>query len=132
MADLTESTFAAWLDRYKAAWEEGDPGAAAALFSVDAVNVETSFDEPLRGREAIRAYRNEGAALAQRDVRFSYEIAAVVGDVGLSQWHCVFTRVASGETVELDGTFRCTFDDDGLCSRFQEWWHRRTIGALPR
>lgn len=132
MAALTARRFATWLDRYKSAWEHGDPDAAAALFAADALYEETPFDEPMRGREAIRAYWRAGAARAQRDIRFRYKVAAVAGAVGLSHWHCDFTRVPSGEAVEIDGIFRCTFDAEGLCSRFQEWWHRRTTGAVPR
>ena len=33
---IDKSTFAAWLDGYKAAWETRDPQRAAALFSDDA------------------------------------------------------------------------------------------------
>jgi hypothetical protein len=124
---LTESGFAAWLERYKAAWEAGDPDAAAALFAAGADYAETPFAEPLRGRDAIRAYWREGAGQAQRDIRFGYTVEAVAGAVGLCRWHCTFTRVGSGERVELDGIFRCTFDAAGLCLRFEEWWHRRTL-----
>ena len=125
---LPEPRFAAWLERYKAAWETGDPTAAAALFAEDAVYAETPFAAPRRGRDAIRAYWREGAEQAQRDVRFSYKIEAVTGAVGLSHWHCAFTRIGSGERVELDGIFRCAFDAAGLCIRFDEWWHRRSFG----
>jgi hypothetical protein len=96
---LTESGFAAWLERYKAAWEAGDPDAAAALFAADADYAETPFAEPLRGRDAIRAYWREGAGQAQRDIRFGYTVEAVAGAVGLCRWHCTLTRVGSGERV---------------------------------
>jgi hypothetical protein len=52
-------------------------------------------------------------------VRFRYTIEAVAGAIGLCHWHRAFTRVGSGERVELEGIFRC--------ARFDEWWHRRTL-----
>lgn len=126
---VTAMRFAAWLERYRAAWENGAPDAATALFAPDAVYAETPFAAPLRGRAAIRAYWREGAEQAQREIRFRYRIEAVAGAVGLCHWHCTFTRTDSGERVELDGIFRCTFDAAGLCTRFDEWWHRRTLDA---
>ena len=126
---LSAQGFAAWLERYKAAWETGDPDAAAGLFAADAVYVETPFAEPLSGREAIRGYWRAGAGEAQRDIRFGYTVEAVAGAVGLCRWHCTFTRVESGERVEIDGIFRCAFDAAGFCTRFDEWWHRRTLDA---
>jgi uncharacterized protein (TIGR02246 family) len=125
---LAEGSFAAWLERYKTAWEAGDTDRAASLFAPDAVYAETPFAAPLQGREAIRAYWRAGAQQAQRDILFRYRIEAVAGAIGICHWRCTFTRVGNGERVELDGIFRCAIDAAGLCTRFDEWWHRRTLG----
>ena len=119
--------FGKWLDRYKAAWEERDPGQIVSLFTADAVYEEAPFEKPMRGRGAIRRYWEKGAQESQRDVNFSYEIYSVANDVGLCRWRCTFERVPSGPRVELDGIFRCIFVTDGSCCQFQEWWHRRVI-----
>ena len=51
---MNRAEFGEWLNAYKLAWESGDPGKAAALFTPDVVYEETPFDEPMRGLEAIR------------------------------------------------------------------------------
>jgi ketosteroid isomerase-like protein len=117
-----------WLKRYGAAWEAGDPDAAAALFTDDAVYRETPFADAMVGRAEIGRYWQEGAADAQRDVTFSSQVWAVNGDVAVAGWQARFTRAASGVRVELDGAFRLVFSraPGGLrCSRLEEWWHRR-------
>ncbi len=124
---MDREAFAGWLDAYKAAWEQAATDKVLSLFTPDAVYEETPFDEPMRGHQAIRRYWEEGAEQAQRNVRFSYDIYSVEGDVGMCHWHSTFERVPSGERVELDGVLRCTFAADGKCRRFQEWWHRRTL-----
>ncbi|HWT13734.1 MAG TPA: nuclear transport factor 2 family protein [Allosphingosinicella sp.] len=123
---LDEAAFAAWLNGYKAAWEERDPARAAALFTPDAVYHEMPFDAPIEGREAIAAYWVKVTA-GQQDVRFSYEVLAVGGREGLCHWHCALTGNPGGERIELDGIFRCRFADQGLVDHFQEWWHIRIL-----
>ena len=124
---MDKAGFTRWLDAYKAAWETGGPSQIVPLFTADAIYQETPFEEPMRGREAIRQYWQDGAQEAQRGVAFTYEIYAIDGDIGLCHWHCAFERVPSGERVELDGVFRCVFAADGKCRHFQDWWHRRTV-----
>lgn len=121
---LEQSTFAAWLDAYKAAWEKRDAAAAADLFTPHATYRETPFDPPTEGRDGIRAYWAEAVA-RQEDVHFSYEIIACTGDEGLCHWHCAFTARPDGGQVELDGIFRCRFAEPGQVDRFEEWWHVR-------
>lgn len=121
---LDETTFGAWLDAYKAAWESRDPKAAAGLFTGDAIYHEMPFDAPIVGTEAIAAYWARAVA-GQRDVRFTSEILACTEDQGVCHWHCSFIGVPGGETIDLDGIFRCRFSAPGRVSHFQEWWHIR-------
>jgi len=123
MSSLPE--FKKWLDAYGAAWENGDADAAAALFTEDAAYHETPFDEPMTGIQAIHRYWTEGAAQSQKDVAFSYEALAVVGNVGLARWHASFVRIRTGKRVELDGFLLAEFAAAGKCAVFREWWHRR-------
>lgn len=123
--DLSLRDFKRWLDAYGAAWEAGDAQAAVALFTHDASYYETPFDEPMVGKDAIHQYWSQGAAESQKDVRFSYEIKAVVESEGLAQWQASFVRIPSGRRVELDGFLLAKFSAPGKCSLFREWWHRR-------
>ena len=119
---LTRETFADWLDRYRTAWEQREPGAAAALFTEDASYHEMPYDAPLEGRAAIANYWAEAVA-GQRAVRFSSEILACEDDRGLCHWHATFTAAEGGATIDLDGIFHCRFADDAHVAAFQEWWH---------
>lgn len=122
---MDRETLHTWLAGYRGAWEGQDPDAAAELFSQDALYYETPFAEPFVGREAIRSYWRQGAADAQRDITFRFEIVGVDGPVGVARWTASFTRVPSGAHVELDGVLLATFADDDRCAVFREWWHRR-------
>jgi hypothetical protein len=43
-----------WLERYRTAWEQADPDAAAALFTEDAVHRSSPFREPHLGQDGVR------------------------------------------------------------------------------
>ena len=120
--ELDKAAFSAWLDGYKAAWEERDPPAAAALFTETATYREAPYDPPFEGRAAIEAYWAK-AVSGQRDVRFSHEVLACAGDRGVAKWHATFQAAEGGDTIDLDGIFHCRFETDRLVGRFEEWWH---------
>jgi uncharacterized protein (TIGR02246 family) len=125
---LDEAAFAAWLDRYKAAWEQRDAPAAAALFTEDASYRETPYDPPFEGRAAIEAYWAKAVA-GQRGVRFTSEILACADDRGLCHWHATFTAIEGGTTIDLDGIFHCRFAEPHLVATFEEWWHLKVTAA---
>ena len=117
-----------WLDEYGRAWVDGDPDRAVALFSDTATYRETPFDDPVKGRHAIREYWRKNAADAQEDVEFASQVWAVTNDTAIAGWQARFTRKASGARVELDGTFRLVFSGEPgalQCTVLEEWWHRR-------
>ena len=125
---IARDALQAWLDAYGRAWEQMDPDAAAALFADDATYQETPFDQPMRGREAIREYWR-GVPEAQRDIRFEHEVLAADGDRGIAWWRARFLRVPTSADVTLDGIFVLAFDEDGRCSSLREWWVRREVAA---
>lgn len=119
------AAFERWLDAYGRAWEGRDPDAGALLFAEDATYQETPFDEPMRGRAAIRAYW-ENVPRGQSEIKFSREVLAITRQgEGIARWITSFVRVPSGVRVELDGILLARFDEAGLCVEFREWWHRR-------
>ncbi len=125
---MTEQDVQRWLDEYGVAWINGDPEQAATLFTDNALYRETPFDDPMKGRDEIIQYWQEGAADAQEDVEFSSKVWAAAGDRAVAGWQASFTRKASRTRVELDGTFRLDFSTDEdvlLCRNLEEWWHRR-------
>ena len=119
---LTPEMFAAWLDRYKAAWEQRDPQRAAGIFTADASYRETPFSAPLAGRSGIEDYWRQAVA-GQADVHFSYEVLACAGDRGTCHWRAEFQSVPAGDGVILDGVFCCDFDAPDQVRKLEEWWH---------
>ena len=122
MLALSESQLRDWLDAYGRAWESQDPDAAAPLFTEDTEYFETPFVEPARGRKGVHAYWTATTG-NHEGVKFTYEIKAVTGNIGIARWSSRFTRVSTGAAVHLDGVFVLEFGEDGLCSRLREWWH---------
>ena len=125
---IDKSAFAAWLDGYKAAWENRDPQRAADLFSDDATYRETPVDERVTGKAAIAADWAKAVA-GQSDVNFIYDVIACEGDEGVCRWHVAFNGVPGGERIDLDGIFRCRFASEDKVDRFEEWWHIRVVPA---
>jgi hypothetical protein len=120
-AAIDAQALAAWLEAYGKAWESQDPDAAAAIFAPVATYQETPFDEPMRGREAIRQYWTTGSEY-QRDVSFGYEILTV--DPAIAHWWVSYLAVKrDDEPTKVDGIFLLEFDEEGLCTSLREWWH---------
>lgn len=130
MKALTLHGFKEWMDMYGEASENGDAKAAAELFAQDAEYYEIPFDEPMIGRDSIYRYWS-GASQSLKDVRFSYEILALQGNLGIALWQGRFASVKSCNHVALDGVFLVEFDERGKCTVFREWWHRQEIDASP-
>jgi ketosteroid isomerase-like protein len=113
---MTHDAVQTWLDAYIAAWRAYDPVAIAALFAENATYAYQPWATPVEGREAIVA-----AWLSERDEPGSWEAeyrpllvaddqVVVVGD----------TRYVNGQ--DFANLFLLTFDDDGRCSTFVEWY----------
>lgn len=112
-----------WLSAYGRAWEQRDPEAAAGLFSEDGSYAWGPFEEPLRGRKAIRERWAEVTRL-QRDVHFGSEVLGVVRAGAVARWWCSFDVDDAG--IELEGIFLIVLTEDGECREFREWWNERT------
>lgn len=129
MNSLTLDVFTQWLESYGKASQENDARASAELFTSDARYYERPFDEPMIGREAIYQYWFEGAQ-ALKDKRSIYEIYSVKDRLGIARWRSQFTVIQTGIPMALDCLFLVSFDEDGLCSEFREWWHVQTLRAI--
>jgi ketosteroid isomerase-like protein len=112
----TREQVQAWLDRYVAAWRSYDEDAIRDLFAEDATYAYHPYDEPERGRDAIVAawLREPDAA---RSWEAEYTPSLIEGDraVAIGQTRYRDTRVFSN-------LFELSFDADGRCTRFVEWY----------
>ena len=125
---MTEQDVQDWLDAYGRAWVDGDPDQVVTLFTATATYREVPFDDPMRGRQEIRKYWQEGAADSQKDVEFASQVWAVANDTAIAGWQARYTEKATGARVELDGTFRLVFSGEQgalQCTILEEWWHSR-------
>jgi uncharacterized protein (TIGR02246 family) len=121
---MDRETFHHWLASYGSAWTGRDAEAAASLYTDDATYQVTPFDEPLRGRAAIREYW-AGVAQTEEQIQFDYEILAVTAEHGIARWRASFVRVPPGLSTKLDGIFLITMDSRGHCQSLREWWQKR-------
>jgi ketosteroid isomerase-like protein len=116
---LTRDQVQDWLDRYVGAWRSYDEAAIRDLFAPDATYAYHPYDEPERGVDAIVA-----TWLDDRDEPGSWEAAyapaLIEGD----------DAIATGRTSYMDdgrvysNLFELSFDADGRCTRFVEWYVR--------
>jgi SnoaL-like domain len=126
---MTRDEFEAWLKAYGAGWVNQDPEATLALFSDDASYMYTPFHKIMHGKDEIRRYVEKGAVGLQQDISFDYEILAVTPESGINRWKASLTWKPTGQLLRFDGIYHVFLNDQGLCYRFNEWWH--AVPPLP-
>lgn len=119
---MNETQLESWLRSYGEAWETRDGDAAARLFTEDAAYQWGPFEEPLRGRPAIRERWGQATA-GQDEVEFGFELLTAMGATAVAEWWCAFVRPKEALRRNLRGIFLLRFTEDGLCSELREWWN---------
>ena len=115
------------LERYGRAWEAFDGDAWVELFTDDVEYRDEPFEEPMIGRNAVRAYLMDAAG-RQCDVDFTIERHWFVDPTVLAAWHAAYLRRADRARVRLIG-FMTLELRDGRIARLREWYHRRETPA---
>lgn len=122
-----------WLDGYVEAWRTNDREQIAALFSTDARYRYHPYDEWIQGREAVvsswlgEADGEEASAPLAPDLwAAEYRAVAVDGEVAVATGSTRYF-VEPGGPVDrtYDNCFVLSFDADGRCKEFTEWYVRR-------
>ena len=99
-----------WLDVYGRAWENKDVDGFVDCFTPDADYYwGPSWDEPLRGHDAIRARTEQAVSPDGR---------------GIARWWVSFD--VPGEGIDLEGILLVALDEAGRCTDFREWWNARS------
>ena len=114
-----------WAEGYRAAWEAGDPDAAAALYAPDCVFRSAPFREPEPPVEYTRRVYPEARA---EDVRFGEPIED--GDRAAVEWWATLV-LTSGEEHAIAGCSVLRFDDDGLVVESRDYWHMEPGRRAP-
>lgn len=121
-----KETYRALVDAFGKGWERGDVDAIAALFTGDAVFLETPFSREDRGIAAIRTYWKD-LPLTQAEVSFSSGEIYVAGPWFATEFQCTFRRRRTGEKVDARGAMFCE-TKDGKISELRMYWHRYAGG----
>jgi ketosteroid isomerase-like protein len=111
-----------FLDAWVAARSNGDISSFVDRFSEDATLQPSSFEPPIEGTNAIRAYflqRVDGEA----DVDLTIERHWVSGATILAAWHGSFLRRPGGGRVREAGVLAAEMAS-GRCRRFRVWKER--------
>lgn len=118
---MTNKQLDQWVAKLGRAWESLDTDAALALVHQSKVEWhESPFADPLTTWQAV--YDTWKSALAdQRDVSFSHQVLACDNKQGVARWQATLTRISTSETVQMDGIFLVTLDDQNLCTNFMMW-----------
>ena len=107
---MTEQDVQNWLDEYGRAWVDSDPDLVVTLFADTATYRETPFDNPMRGRDEIRAYWQKYAVETHEDIEFASQVWAVRNDTAIAGWQARYTLKAtergSGSTGRSDSCFQ--------------------------
>jgi len=110
------------IDEFGQAWERGDAEAIAALFTPDAVFLETPFSQRDTGNAAIRAYWQD-VPTHQAEVRFTSGEIYVAGPWFATEFRAVYRRRRTGEQVDARGAIFCETKDEKI-SEMRMYWHR--------
>lgn len=131
-----------FMQGYKQAWETSDGDRLVALFTEDATYHNTPFAVQ-RGHAEMKKYWER--TKLQKDIRLEYQILMAHPGGGIAHWRTTYQVTsedmfkmwaASAGTnmvarkpgdplprLALDGVAVVDLNPDGLCRRFQIWWH---------
>jgi ketosteroid isomerase-like protein len=110
------------LNRFGRGWEQGAIDEIAAVFSPDAVFLETPFSEKSRGLDAIRSYWKD-VPVNQAEVTFKAGEIFTAGPWFAAEFRCTYRRRRTGEWVDARGAIFCE-TSDGKISEMRMYWHR--------
>jgi hypothetical protein len=109
-----------WIAAYGRAWVDGDPGAAVALFTEDAVYRSSPFREPHVGSAGIRDYWTRATSTQEElDLRFGEPV--VEGRKVVVEWWAIMRD--EDAWITLPGALLLRFAEDGRCEELREYWH---------
>jgi hypothetical protein len=120
---MTRDEFASWLGRYIEAWRSGDPAAIGDLFSEDAAYSFHGGSDSTKGRAAIvEAWLRDPDAPGSWEAR--YAPLAIDGEIHVARGESRYFHPDGSVRDAYSNIFVCTFDADGRCRSFAEWFVR--------
>lgn len=117
-----------WLAGYEAAWRAAGTEGLAGLFSGDASYLQSPYEAPVTGLEAIGRMWEAEREGPDEVFSLATEILAVDGPVAVVRAEVRYGEPARQEYRDL---WVIRLGDDGLCTWFEEWpyWPGRPYAA---
>ena len=129
MKQVTDrATVSRWLAGYEAAWRAPGTGSLASLFTGDATYLQSPYEQPVTGPEAIRRMWEEERDGPDEVFGMTTDILAVDDPVAVVRAEVCYGDPPRQEYLDL---WVIRLADDGRCTWFQEWpyWPERGHSA---
>lgn len=117
-----------WLASYEAAWRAPGTESLAGLFTADATYLQSPYEHPVAGLEAIRRMWEDEREGPGEEFTVTTHILAVDGPTAVVRADVCYGRPSRQEYRDL---WVIRLGDDGRCSWFEEWpyWPGRPYSA---
>jgi hypothetical protein len=112
------STVSQWLTDYEAAWRAPGTDALDGIFAGDATYIQSPYDEPLGGLDAIKRMWEEEREGPDEAFSMVTDILAVDGPTAVVRAEVQYGNPPHQEFRDL---WVIRLGDDGRCSWFEEW-----------
>jgi ketosteroid isomerase-like protein len=117
-----------WLAGYEAAWRKPGTESLASLFTGDATYLQSPYELPVRGLDAIRRMWEDEREGPDEVFTLATSTLAVDGPVAVVRAE---VRYGDPPRQEYRDLWVIRLDEDGLCTWFEEWpyWPGRPYSA---
>jgi ketosteroid isomerase-like protein len=117
-----------WLAGYEAAWRAPGTDSLARLFAGDAVYLQSPYEEPFVGLDAIGRMWDSEREGPDEAFTLAAQIIAVDGSTAVVRAEVTYAGPPRQDYLDL---WVIRLADDGRCQRFEEWpyWPGRAYSA---
>jgi ketosteroid isomerase-like protein len=112
------ATVSRWIAGYEAAWRAPGTVGLATLFTNDSTYLHSPYESPVVGLDAIRQMWEDDRDGPNEIFTLYTEILAVEGPTAVVRAEVLYGNPVRQEYRDL---WILRLDDDGRCSRFEEW-----------
>jgi limonene-1,2-epoxide hydrolase len=123
---LTKQDVESVIAVYIRAWEEQDPDLIVTIFTDSATYHERVLQEPIAGREGIRAYWQSKVVGAQANIQCKLLNLYLDGTTAIAEWEAEFDDIAVGARKLMREIAVLEFEDGKIAS-LREYWSSMAV-----
>jgi len=127
--ELTREHVLGVIGVYIDAWENQDPDLITTIFTEDATYHERVMEDPIPGRDAIRAYWESKVVSAQANIKCELLNFYLDGDTAIAEWEAGFDDIVRGVRKRMQEIAVLRFKG-GLIASLREYWSSEQVGEL--